>query len=439
MEDTPKQTPHETPNRAPGETPLEIPGSRWEWMLSDKRRLAALIVGVLAVLGLATALALAAFSGDGASPGDDRPAIDPVPPTDSIEDTGTPGGSSDATPGAGGGDAQAPGTGDATGGGSGGVSDGGTAPVVPGGAPYVAYRYGGQVWVSREDGTDPVMVADSAQGTFALSPDGTALALVDQGVLSIVTVSDRSRVEFGPAKPHGLAWEADSSAVLYVRAAEDGHGVTDVWKAPRRTGASPLKVVQAGPPSVAPDGTVVALPVQAAVLVPTEGTLWVLPQGRSPREVATTGQPAACDVQADVIAYAVTGMRYTDASGAEKQVDPEVWVMHVDGTSRRRLVGRPQTTRPFGYANLTLSPDGRSLLYAEVGDDGYSRAWVVPVAGGPPVALSVRRDTYPLGWSADGRSVFFIEGNAFQGEQTALLTARADGLGRRTVVQGAGL
>jgi len=144
-------------------------------------------------------------------------------------------------------------------------------------------------------------------------------------------------------------------------------------------------------------------------------------------------------VQGGTIAYAVTGMRYIDTTGAEKQVDPEIWVMRVDGSAPRRIVGKPQTERPFGYASLMLSPDGQRLLYAEAGDDGYSRASIVPVAGGTPVLLTVRRDTYPLGWSADGNSVFFVEGNAFQGEPTALMSVRADGMGRRTVVAGAGL
>lgn len=416
--------------------PIEMPRSRWEWLLADKRRLAALVAVVVVVLGGLVALALGVFGSRGAGEGG-RPSITPLPPLASGEETVAPEGSLEPTGSAESTQGTGPGPGAGAGEESGDSTD--APPVVPGRAPFVAYRFGEQVWVSREDGSDAVMVADSSQGEFALAPDGTALALVDGGVLSLITVSDLKRDEIGAAEPAGFAWSADSSSVLFVRAAQGGHGATDVWRASRRTGSVPLKVVQGSAPALAIDGTIVALPVAAMAPDPAKGTLWVLPSGRNARQVATSGLPAAATVQGGLVAYAVTGMRYTDISGAEKQIDPEVWVMRTDGTSARRLVGKPATARPFGYANLMLSPDGQRLLYAEVGDDGYSRAWVVAVAEGAPVALTVRRDTYPLGWSADGQRVFFIEGNAFQGEPTALVTAGADGGGRRTVIEGAGL
>jgi Tol biopolymer transport system component len=90
-------------------------------------------------------------------------------------------------------------------------------------------------------------------------------------------------------------------------------------------------------------------------------------------------------------------------------------------------------------ARLCASPDGAYLAYAESGDDGYSRAFVYDVAKRTSVALSVRRDTYPVCWTHDGSRVLFVEGNAFQGEATALMSARPDGMGRAVLVAGAGL
>lgn len=419
------------------EKPIDIPGTRWEWLLADKRRLVALVAGVLVVLGAIAMIAVPALLGPDADD-DELVVVEPIPPTGGTDATGTVGPGDETTP-APDGTAGGTGPGGGTGTGSNGSEGGESSTVAPGRAPFVAYRFAGGIWVSREDGTEPVKVADSEQGTFALSPDGSAVALVEQGELTILPVDLRQRTVVGDAQPHALAWEADSSALLYLRAIEGGHGVTEVWRASRRIGVGPVKVVQAGAPAVASDGTIAALPIPGVVMDPTAGSLWVLPSGRSATQVATRGQPAACAVEGGVIAYAVIGMRYTDVTGTEKQIDPEIWVMRVDGSTPRRIVGKPQTQRPFGYANLMLSPDGQRLLYAEVGDDGYSRASIVPVAGGTPVSLTVRRDTYPLGWSADGASVFFIEGNAFQGEPTALMTARAGGLGRRTVIEGAGL
>ncbi|MDY0088087.1 MAG: hypothetical protein RBS78_06025 [Coriobacteriia bacterium] len=417
------------------EKPIDIPSSPWEWLLADKRRLAVGVAGAVVALGVAVALIVAMLSGRGAKESTESTGGTPIPPASSTE----------ATPGAESGDETTSGAGEPIG--SGGSEEGETAagknedarPVAPGRAPYVAYRYGGQVWVSREDGTDAVMVADSAHGDFALAPDGTALALIDGGVLSIITVSDRGRVEVGPAQPREIAWAADSSSVLFVRGQENGERVADIWRAARRRGSTPLRIAQGTAARIGMDGTIAALPANGPATDPGKGTVWVLPLGRDPRAVATHGVAAALDVQEGLVAYAVAGMRYTDATGAEKRIEPEVWVMSTGGTSARRLVGRPETARPFGYGNLMLSPDGQWLLYAEVGDDGYSRAWVVSVAGGAPMPLTVRRDTYPLGWGADGRSVFLIEGNAFQGEPTALVRVGVDGLGRRTVVEGAGL
>ncbi len=91
------------------------------------------------------------------------------------------------------------------------------------------------------------------------------------------------------------------------------------------------------------------------------------------------------------------------------------------------------------YTSMMVSPDGRRLLYAAHGDDGYSRTFVLGLDGSEPVPFTVRWDTYPQTWSADSHRVFFIEGNAFQGEPTKLMSARTDGFGRTEVVPGAGL
>jgi Tol biopolymer transport system component len=91
------------------------------------------------------------------------------------------------------------------------------------------------------------------------------------------------------------------------------------------------------------------------------------------------------------------------------------------------------------FAGLTLSPDGKWLVYAETGDDGYSRLFAVPAAGGAPVTLSPRYDGYALSWSADGTELFFVEGNAIQGEATRVSAVHPDGTAHRIVVEGGGL
>ena len=65
--------------------------------------------------------------------------------------------------------------------------------------------------------------------------------------------------------------------------------------------------------------------------------------------------------------------------------------------------------------------------------------WVVPTAGGTAFSLSTRRDNYPLQWTVSGKDILFIEGNAFQGENTSLYHVSPTGTRRLQLVAGAGL
>jgi hypothetical protein len=110
----------------------------------------------------------------------------------------------------------------------------------------------------------------------------------------------------------------------------------------------------------------------------------------------------------------------------------------LDGSRGRTIVGAAAASRAVTFGDLLLAPDGGELVYAEHGDDGYSRMFAVAAGGGVPVSLCVRRDCYPLRWAADGQSVLFIEGNAFQGDATALMRVAPSGQSRRLLVDGAG-
>ncbi len=419
-------------------TPIEMPTSWWERLRADKRRLALVLTGVsvvtLAVLGVLVAQYRQADNGPAAR---DVP-VGSLDGTVTMPSTGQP----VEMPG---GDANGPedepgveNPGDTPGG-----SGGDEEPAVPDEvaavkrAPFIAYRLDGSIWVSGEDGSQARAITESSDGGYALSPDGTVLAVVEGGELALIGVSDGSRTVVGPAEPRNITWHPDSSAVLFLRAVDGSEGVTDVLRV-GRTGGGATKVMQADGPVVALDGTVVARPngVDGPASEPVTGDLWVARPGVEPRLIAAKGPVADCTVLSGRIVYAVSGMACIDAAG-ETLCEPDIRTMALDGHGDTRLVGPPSSTRPFGYDELMISPDGKRLLYAETGDDGYSRTWMVALGGGAPTALTVRRDTYPVGWSADGTSVFFIEGNAFQGEVTSLMKASFDGTGRRVLVEGA--
>jgi Tol biopolymer transport system component len=117
-----------------------------------------------------------------------------------------------------------------------------------------------------------------------------------------------------------------------------------------------------------------------------------------------------------------------------------IWSFALDGSGAKQLV-KPSTAADKGatFGRMLLSPDGLNLLYAAESDDGYSRMWLVPTAGGAPFSLSSRRDNYPLLWSVSGKDILFIEGNSFQGESTALYHVSPTGTRRLMLVSGAGL
>jgi Tol biopolymer transport system component len=125
----------------------------------------------------------------------------------------------------------------------------------------------------------------------------------------------------------------------------------------------------------------------------------------------------------------------TDAGGA----NPRIVCAALDGSGERQVVGAPPGVvgQMVAYGDLEVSPDGRYLVFCAGSDDGYSRMFSIRTDGGEPVSLSMRRDDYCRGFSSTGEYFYFLEGNTFQGQPTALWRVRPDGSGRAMVVSGA--
>jgi Tol biopolymer transport system component len=300
------------------------------------------------------------------------------------------------------------------------VSEPGSAVAAVERATRVAYRRDGWLCVSAEDGTGEIRVAESAGGVFSLSPDGRTLAFVDgeSRLLVLTDVAARLTVSVGAALAERPSWSPDSAWLVYtapgpvvVRISRNGSGATRLF-----------------------DGRLPAVATSGGVVV---GTV----PGDGPREIVVwrADRVARASVDANVSALACDGSTVYFGAGLPHVGAATLRAVGIAGSDARVLVGASVATRVVAISDLVLSPDGRTLVYAEHGDDGYSRAFLLPATGGTPVALSSRRDCYPLQWSADGRSLFLIEGNAFQGETTALVRAPSDGSTRRRIVGGAGL
>jgi hypothetical protein len=296
-------------------------------------------------------------------------------------------------------------------------------------APLIAYRAGAVVWVSGEHGGTPRSVYPAAgPGVFALSPNGLVLAYIDTptGVLRLIDLTSGRNTPVGPAVTLRPEWAPDSAFLVYTRPAAAGRP-EEVCRVPA-AGGTVTPVVTAWKGRLMPDGrTVAAAPLPP--LSPT-GPVAVLSDGR---KVAFAGT-----VRSDEVCPDVGGVFWVEL-GAGGEALPSIRWVRYDGKGVRTVVTQPSVGARAAVGGLTLSPDGKWLVYAETGDDGYSRLFAVPSAGGVPVILSPRFDGYFMNWSADGTEFFFVEGNAIQGEATRVSAVHPDGTAHRIVVEGGGL
>lgn len=288
-----------------------------------------------------------------------------------------------------------------------------------------AFHLGRRLYVTDETASKITPVA-VPEDSYQLSPDGSVVAVVRSKRLMLVGVASGAVRDVGPAIQVTPVWAPDSTSVLYV--SETAAGACQVWRA--LVASAPVRFVGAGEGmAISPDGrTVALLPEPGASTAPV---LRIARDGAAGTPVAVEGGTPVAVALADDRVFVST----LSPAGVSA-----ILSVKLDGSDPRRLVGAvPGAEKSATYGRLILSPDGRYLAYTTDGDDGYSRLWVVPVAGGGLMQITTRRDGYPLGWTADSKAILFIEGNDFQGEQTALWRANRDGLGRKMLVSGARL
>lgn len=377
------------------------------WRSLSRRRRWAYVVGsaVFALVAIAAALAATAVRQPAGAP--EAETSRTIIPAEETSEATLP-----ALPGAqdAGGDADGPAV-DA--------GDGATAaPVAPAHAraALVSYRRDGWLCVAGEDGAGERRVVAAAAGVHALSPDGATLAYVDAaaGTLALVDVASGSVVVVGPAVQDLPSWAPDSAWLAYtapdakvMRVFRDGRGAAVLFG-----GSMPTVSVA--------DGTVAGVTPGGEIAVWREG-----------------GALTRVRVSAVATGLATDGATvYFGAMAADGAAS--LRAVGADGKGERTLVKAPASGRTVTFGDLLLSHGTARLVYAERSDDGYSRMFAVDTAGGKPVSLCVRRDCYPLRWTADGAAVVFVEGNAIQGDPTALMRVLPSGASRRLLAEGVG-
>jgi hypothetical protein len=279
-------------------------------------------------------------------------------------------------------------------------------------APVVAYRRHGWLCVAAEDGTGERRVVESESGVFSLSPDGSTIALISEadGRLALVSVADGEVRTIGEALQDVPAWSPDSKSVAYTAPGPRVYRVDG--------GAAVGTFLFSGRgPSYARDGGSIV-----GIAVADDARPIVLWHG---------GELSAVRVPGPVSAVACDGTMLYYGTAPDGARPASLRQAGLDGSGERVLVSAPDSPRAVVFACMLLAPNGRYLSYAEHGDDGYSRAFSIPVAGGAPLALSLRRDTYPLRWDAGSDALLMIEGNPLQGEEAALVRVSVAGAARR--------
>lgn len=302
-------------------------------------------------------------------------------------------------------------------------------PTAPGQSRVtkIAFRLGGTVYVANEDGSSAAPVMRAGNGPYALSPDGRTLAVVTESNLVLVPVAGGGQVTLNDAEAARPVWTPDSKSVLWVRGEPDSPGVMTVMRV-NADGKGARVLKQGIGASISPDGkAIIVLPLPTADPGGGSSPVHLSLSGGAFKTVKVPGFPTSVAVTNDRL---IVGL--ATAAG-----DPAVVSMTFSGTDSRNLAGAPVGGAMATWSQLVSSPDGRSVAAVAMGDDGYSRVSVLPIGAGSARQLLPRKDAYFHSWSADGKRLFLIEGNHFQGQSTSLVSVGTDGTGRRVVVTGA--
>ncbi|MCH7475315.1 MAG: serine/threonine-protein kinase, partial [Gemmatimonadetes bacterium] len=318
-------------------------------------------------------------------------------------------------------------------------AENGFRPVVSPDGSHVAFFTFGADIIKRVplDGGPPVVLVDSGVGADGISwgRDGflyfdgltgvgtTGIVRVPEtgGVPELVTSVDRVRGETDHVWPEVLP---NGQGVLFTILRGGDLAQADIAVLDLATGAYRALIRGLGPRFVAagylvfvtPDGLLMAVPFDQDRLEVT-GEVVAMTDGVRVSPAGTSGSGAV-----DLALSATGKLMYVTGGGGATQHEI-VWVNR-DGRTEE-IDG--DITGPFqqqGVSPLALSPDGRQLVLARAGPDGF-HLWVKQLPRGPLTKLTFEGESnIEPGWTPNGRDIVFVSD---RGANADLYVKRADG------------
>jgi serine/threonine protein kinase len=216
-----------------------------------------------------------------------------------------------------------------------------------------------EIWVSDRDGSSPVQLtflrAPTGTGVPRWSPDGKLIVFASDanGQFDIFTVPSAGgktqNVASHPAFDHVPSFSADGNWIYFSSART---GDYQIWKV-RVAGGDPVKVTNTGGWASFESTDGAHLYYSQTAAVGSSQPLWRIP--------TTGGQPARvlASVYDDAFAVHRQGIYYAERIG------DEIRIQFYDFSTRHSINIARNAGGAGAFRGLTVSPDGRTVLYAK--------------------------------------------------------------------------
>ncbi len=243
-------------------------------------------------------------------------------------------------------------------------------------------------------------VLEGDNGSFSVSPDGTAALPVGDPYLDVVDLSDGSAVRIFDGGASSPIWSPDSKQIAFLSDGlyvvnKDGSGLRKVYsQALGQVWWSPL-------------GGQIAFGVWNA-----DGS------GRTTLYILNLSSGSATEIAAQIPAFSPIGSLWSPDGSLLAFEDKDGLVIYDTSTGEQRLL----VSGPVGYPSW--SPDGSRIMYGVTAgtDDGLTNAYYVVDVNAPGQPRLVVPAAGEAFWSSDGTRIGYLSPGCSSGEWDIYIT-----------------